>query len=292
MADGLATTTTQPEPKSPDFSGIEGHQAVKPAPTVDQAEPIDPETGLSVSQLQPFDFSSIKGHQQVKPAAVAQQPEEHPVWQRVKDFNSMRSDDYLKKYAADDAATHEKIQNFVHKVIPFSKEADELQAEIEKTKIGKQAGEFVTEQLQHPEQFVASGEFGALGAVESEGAGAVRGALEKGAKSLKKAFNFDSIPAHTEVRPAKSAPSFDDIPGHVTVNASGESSASAEAISRTASEKAKSIKTFRVDTRSGREVPVFGVDAADSQPSHPYEKIIRRESDGHETILSAGTKAR
>jgi hypothetical protein len=78
--------------------------------------------------------------------------------------------------------------------------------------------------------------------------------------------------------------------GKTAVNASGESAASQEAISRTASEKSKKIQRLRVDTRSGTEIPLHGVDAVDARPSHPYEKIILRGPTG-ETVLDRGAKA-
>ena len=58
-------------------------------------------------------------------------------------------------------------------------------------------------------------------------------------------------------------------------NASGESAASQEAISRTASEKAKGQVRFLVDTRSGHYKPIIGgVDAADVQPGN-HEILVQ-----------------
>lgn len=74
------------------------------------------------------------------------------------------------------------------------------------------------------------------------------------------------------------------------LNASGESPASAEAISRVASEKAGGIKRFRIDTRSGKEVPLIGVDAVDAKAG-PYDRIVQRGPKG-EVTLDEGLKAR
>ena len=74
-------------------------------------------------------------------------------------------------------------------------------------------------------------------------------------------------------------------------NASGESSASQEAINRTASQKRQGIKTIRIDTRSGKETPIPTVDAADTEAG-PYEQIVQRKPDGSEVVMDAGTKAR
>lgn len=73
-------------------------------------------------------------------------------------------------------------------------------------------------------------------------------------------------------------------------NASGESSASQEAINRSKSEKSQGIKRVRIDTRSGREVPLFGVDAVDVKAG-PYDVIVKRGPNGEE-ILETGSKAR
>jgi hypothetical protein len=78
--------------------------------------------------------------------------------------------------------------------------------------------------------------------------------------------------------------------GRTSINASGESSASQEAISRAASEKGQGIKRFRVDTRSGKEIPLFGPDAVDLKAG-PYDKIIMRGPKG-ETVLDRGANVR
>jgi hypothetical protein len=74
------------------------------------------------------------------------------------------------------------------------------------------------------------------------------------------------------------------------LNASGESAASQEAINRVASEKAGGIKRFRIDTRSGNEIPLTGVDAVDARPGQ-YDVIVERSPKG-ETVLDSGPKSR
>ncbi len=74
-------------------------------------------------------------------------------------------------------------------------------------------------------------------------------------------------------------------------NASGESAASQEAINRTASEKAKGTKYYRLDTRSGRAVPLTGPDRVDAAAGD-YDEIVKVENDGTETTLDRGNKAR
>ncbi len=74
-----------------------------------------------------------------------------------------------------------------------------------------------------------------------------------------------------------------------TPNASGESSASREAISRSASEKAKGVKRYRIDTRSGNETELHGVDAVDATPGK-YEVIVTRGPLG-EIVLDRGSHA-
>jgi hypothetical protein len=73
-------------------------------------------------------------------------------------------------------------------------------------------------------------------------------------------------------------------------NGSGESPASMEAINRVASENSQGIKRFRIDTRSGQETPLFGVDAVDVKAG-PYDRIVQRGPMG-ETTLDQGARAR
>jgi hypothetical protein len=62
-------------------------------------------------------------------------------------------------------------------------------------------------------------------------------------------------------------------------NGSGESSASLEAVNRVAAEKANGTRRVVVDSRSGNERPLFGVDAVDYQP-RPHEVVIQRTPQG------------
>ena len=80
-------------------------------------------------------------------------------------------------------------------------------------------------------------------------------------------------------------------PQPVTLNASGESVASQEAINRAASQKAQGIKTYRVDSRSGNAVPILGVDAADAT-AKPYEHIVQVKPTGEVQIQDSGRGAR
>lgn len=73
-------------------------------------------------------------------------------------------------------------------------------------------------------------------------------------------------------------------------NASGESRASQEAINRAASEKVQNIKRYRIDTRSGKEMPLVGVDAVDAVAG-PYDVIVKRGPQGEE-VLDQGSRAR
>ena len=100
-----------------------------------------------------LDFSNIPGHT----ANGMSTPPDHPLWQRLKDAFEMPQDAYTQKYAADDAATHAKINHALSAVIPFFKETTEIQPQIEKTALGKQAGEFVQSQLEHPEEVAMAG---------------------------------------------------------------------------------------------------------------------------------------
>jgi len=79
-------------------------------------------------------------------------------------------------------------------------------------------------------------------------------------------------------------------PEPVFNNASGESAASQEAINRVASQQRQGIKTYRIDTRSGQEIPLYGVDAVDATAG-PYDVIVQRGPQG-ETIMDQGARAR
>ncbi|HEX3156806.1 MAG TPA: hypothetical protein VHV32_19410 [Candidatus Angelobacter sp.] len=76
----------------------------------------------------------------------------------------------------------------------------------------------------------------------------------------------------------------------VHTNGSGESPASQEAINRVSSEKSQGVQRFRIDTRSGKETPLIGVDAVDAKAG-PYDRIIKRGPKGEE-VVDEGPKAR
>lgn len=75
------------------------------------------------------------------------------------------------------------------------------------------------------------------------------------------------------------------------INASGESSASLEAINRVRSEKAQGVRRVVVDTRSGNERPLFGVDAPDYKP-RPYESVEWRGGNRDGQVIDQGHLAR
>ena len=95
---------------------------------------------------------------------------------------------------------------------------------------------------------------------------------------------FDEALKGQEKTPAKSAT-------RTTLNASGESAASQEAINRAAREKSQGTKRFRVDTRSGRETPIIGTEAVDAKAS-PYDVIVQRIPGRPEVLLDSGSRAR
>jgi HAMP domain-containing protein len=78
-------------------------------------------------------------------------------------------------------------------------------------------------------------------------------------------------------------------PMAMALNASGESSASLEAINRQASEKAQQLRRVVVDTRSGKEYPLIGVDAVDRQ-ARDYESIEFRGGNRNGEVISQGAK--
>jgi hypothetical protein len=79
-------------------------------------------------------------------------------------------------------------------------------------------------------------------------------------------------------------------PTKLAANASGESAASQEGINRAAAEKSQGLQRVKIDTRSGKETPLHGVDAVDIRPQ-PHEVIVQRGPKG-ETLLDKGEKAR
>lgn len=80
-------------------------------------------------------------------------------------------------------------------------------------------------------------------------------------------------------------------PEQTAVNASGESSASLEAQNRLAAEKQHGIGRFVVDTRSGKERPLIGVDAVDYKVK-PYEISFKRDAEDRVEVVDRGAKAK
>lgn len=80
-------------------------------------------------------------------------------------------------------------------------------------------------------------------------------------------------------------------PTRATTRSLADQSASPEAINRLKTEKSLGIKKVKIDTRSKKETPLFGVDAIDIQPQ-PFEVIIQRQPGKADVVISSGTKAR
>lgn len=152
------------------------------------------------------DFSVVPGHQAHAPAPQASAPPDHPIWQRLKDAFSMPETEYSQKYAADDAAIRDKISGAMSHIVPLFKEATAAQPEIEKTKIGKQAGEFVQGQLTHPEQLAMAG--GDEMFPEGIHVGPLKPAspIPSAHPEVRQPINFDAIAGHQE-EPAPPMPS-------------------------------------------------------------------------------------
>jgi hypothetical protein len=74
-------------------------------------------------------------------------------------------------------------------------------------------------------------------------------------------------------------------------NASGESSASLENINRVASQKAKGVKTYRLNSLSGQATPILAQDAVDWRPG-PAEHKIEVDGEGNIGVLESGSRAR
>jgi hypothetical protein len=103
----------------------------------------------------------------------------------------------------------------------------------------------------------------------------------------------DSTRRHLEeinkTRKPAQAPAETTAQPKTTVNGSGESAASQEAVSRVASEKTNGIKRVKI-TKGGQEVPLVGVDAVDARAGKG-ETIVKRYADGREEIQDQGAGA-
>jgi hypothetical protein len=74
-------------------------------------------------------------------------------------------------------------------------------------------------------------------------------------------------------------------------NASGESAASLENINRVASQKAKGVKTYRLNSLSGQATPILAQDAVDWRPG-PAEHKVEVDGEGNISVLESGSRAR
>lgn len=90
-------------------------------------------------------------------------------------------------------------------------------------------------------------------------------------------------PTEGSTRPAPVEP-----PTPIAENASGESAASQEAISRVRTEKRTGTRRLRVDTRTGKATPLVGVDAVDV-PAGPHDVIVKDGPRGRE-VISTGNR--
>ena len=74
-------------------------------------------------------------------------------------------------------------------------------------------------------------------------------------------------------------------------NASGESDQSLENLNRVASQKAKGVRTYRLNSLTNQATPILPADAADWNPG-PTEYKIEVDKDGNVTELAKGERAR
>ncbi len=128
---------------------------------------------------------------------------------------------------------------------------------------------------------------------EREAAGATaRGVTEEiGGRLITKAGETADLASRAERSYSSRVTTRNEVAlGRTQINASGESPASAEALSRMASEKAAGRLRYRVDVRSGRQTPLLGPDAVDATAGS-NEVIIQHNvgaQGGTPTVLSQG----
>jgi hypothetical protein len=115
-------------------------------------------------------------------------------------------------------------------------------------------------------------------------------ATQTSAVSPRRAISAPKKPGSAKTGPVSPTKPPMTPPTQVSVGASGESAASLEAINRLQSEKNRGIGRFRIDTRSGQETPLIGVDAIDARPGK-FDVIIERSKNG-QLILDSGPQAR
>jgi hypothetical protein len=116
-------------------------------------------------------------------------------------------------------------------------------------------------------------------------------AFQQARRELGGGATSDAVVARAEqILGRPGAYSMKEGPENITPNGSGDSTASAEAISRQASNKTKGVKYLRRDTRSGAEMPLIGPDALDTNPG-PYDVIVQRSPQG-DVELARGAHAR
>jgi ribosomal protein S18 acetylase RimI-like enzyme len=124
-----------------------------------------------------------------KPAPVVPP---HTILDRIHDFSTMPSDQYDKKYAADDKAVTDTVNGIIQHIVPFAKEANTLDEGLKKTKLGKQLIDFANDQLAHPEQLAMGGEFGGETVPED----VMKGAAATGKKVLETVKTAGESAAH------------------------------------------------------------------------------------------------
>ena len=244
------TIVTDPATGRPEFSDVV--EAKQAAPPETKGEPAPVETKAVTTETPPI------GEQPVAKGTPAETP-------------GPAADDLLERLKG----VADRIQQ-QETAAPGSADEDlvqQAQDSLDMVRARKAAG--ITRQPEMPagteEEFKQR-----LSAIADRKAAAAAGKTQGGASSRT-----------TVTDPTTGRPEFSDV---VANNASGESAASQEAINRAASQKAQGIKTYRIDTRSGNEVPLLGVDATDASAG-PYDVIVQRGPKG-ETVLDTGARAR
>jgi hypothetical protein len=120
-----------------------------------------------------------------------------------------------------------------------------------------------------------------------------KNAVSSGAPEATRTLNAPVGPLGVSVGkvPPGAIPQIESTPPSIVPNASGESSASMEAINRASSERRANVSRVKIDTRSGKETPLIGTDAVDAKAG-PYERIVKRQPGKPDQVLDQGEKAK
>ncbi len=214
----------------------------------------------------------------------------------VKDMLETRVEEGVRQGLPDDVAVEGAIQE-VNRTSAGKTQIQTIKEEAQKT-VDKLRSEDISKSLKEEEvatKAIEKEQAEQTKAIEKQQAEATKQAEKVEADKVKTEAQATTVKLEVEIKALKEKLAEKEVkkpePTPITPVHVPETGESAEAISRVKADKRMGREMKMVDTRTGKERPLIGVDAVDIKPQ-PFEAKIYKYAEGKREIIDKGSKAR